>query len=229
MSTILEVKDLVKIYQDGNRSVQVLQNLNLSMQAGEFVSIRGSSGAGKSTLLNMIGALDKPSSGEIVIGGEALANYYKKDRIHLFRRKMIGFIFQNFYLMSDFTILENVMMPLLIQGKETKENIQEQALTLLEKVGLENRAFHLPSEISGGESQRVAACRAIMGSPPLILADEPTGNLDSRNQKVFIDLLHQLKEEYKLTILVVTHEQTLAKTANRQMVMEDGKLHILPR
>lgn len=220
---LLEVENLVKTYRDGDRSVEVLRNLNFSMQEGEFVSIRGSSGAGKSTLLNMLGALDKPTSGEIRIRSEALSSYYRNDKIHLFRRKMIGFIFQNFYLMSDFTILENVMMPLLVHG-EKKKPAQEKALHILDRVGLLKRAEHFPSEISGGESQRVAACRAVITSPPLILADEPTGNLDSQNRKIFIDLLHQLKEEHNLTILVVTHEEALAESAGRQLMMEDGVL-----
>lgn len=220
---LLEVENLVKTYRDGDRSVEVLRNLNFSMQEGEFVSIRGSSGAGKSTLLNMLGALDKPTSGEIRIRSEALSSYYQNDKIHLFRRKMIGFIFQNFYLMSDFTIVENVMMPLLVSG-EKKKPAKEKALSLLDKVGLLKRAEHFPSEISGGESQRVAACRAVISSPPLILADEPTGNLDSHNRKIFIDLLHQLKEEHNLTILVVTHEEALAESAEKQLIMEDGIL-----
>lgn len=223
---LLEVTNLVKTYRDGDRTVEVLRSLNFSMQEKEFVAIRGSSGAGKSTLLNMLGALDRPTSGEIRIRGEALSNYYTKDKIHLFRRKMIGFIFQNFHLMSDFTILENVMMPILLTGGKRKE-AKEKALWLLDNIGIGARAHHFPSQISGGESQRVAACRAIITSPPLVLADEPTGNLDSHNRNKFIELLQQLKEEHNLSVLVVTHEEALANAAQRQMTMEDGVLKVL--
>lgn len=220
---ILQAKNLIKRYQNGALNVEVLKGVNLLISAREFVSIRGASGAGKSTLLNLLGALDVPDEGEIFLEGVSVRDYHRRGLLHRYRNEKTGLIFQNHYLMPDFTILENVMMPLLIRGTSKKTAVKE-AQTMLERVGLEHRMQHFPEQISGGESQRVAVARAMVHHPPMILADEPTGNLDSANRFRFIDLLAKLQEEFGLTVLVVTHEEDLAKAARRHYYMQDGKL-----
>lgn len=222
---ILEVFDIHKTYRDGEVMAEVLKGISFTVNAGEFVAIQGPSGAGKSTLLNLLGALDKPDSGKIVIDGLELTSEVKIDRIDLFRRDKVGFIFQNHYLMQEFTVLENVMLPLRIQGKSYAE-AEEAATRVLTRVGLAHRLVHFPSQISGGESQRVAVARAVVKNPPLILADEPTGNLDSDNRARFIDVLNTLQAEDKLTVIVVTHEAELAMAASRRLLMRDGKLEL---
>jgi len=221
---LLEVKNLTKTYKDGEHNVKVLKNINLTMQRGEFVSIQGVSGAGKSTFLNILGALDFPDKGDILVNGQSLSMQYSYKTIYKYRRKMIGFIFQSHYLMADFTVLENVMLPLQILGRE-KKHAQKKAEEILDKIGLKERMTHYPTQISGGESQRVAVARAMVHSPALILADEPTGNLDSTNTKIFINLLKDLQKNESLTILMVTHEKELANTAQTRYNMQDGELH----
>ena len=223
MSVILEVKDLHKSYMDGEKSVEVLKGINLSLEAGQFGAIVGASGAGKSTLLSLIGALLKPDMGEIIVSGDSLSTYYKNGNINMYRKNHIGFIFQNHYLMPDFTILENVMMPLIVQNRNKKESMQ-MAEEILEKVGILNRKDHYPSQVSGGESQRAAAARAIVKKPSIILADEPTGNLDSVNTEKFINLLRDLQSQEQLTVLVVTHERRLAESAEITFNISDGKI-----
>lgn len=220
---ILEVADLHKTYRDGEILAEVLKGISFSVAPGEFVAIQGPSGAGKSTLLNLLGALDKPDSGRIIIDGLELTSQVRPERIDLFRRDKIGFIFQNHYLMQEFTVLENVMLPLRIQGKTIAE-AREQAEAVLNRVGMAHRTHHYPSQISGGESQRVAVARAVAKSPPLVLADEPTGNLDSDNRAKFIEVLNTLQAEDRLTVIVVTHEAELAMAASRRLLMRDGKL-----
>lgn len=220
---ILEVTDIHKTYRDGEVMAEVLKGISFSVTAGEFVAIQGPSGAGKSTLLNLLGALDKPDSGKIVIDGLTLTSEVKADRIDLFRRDKVGFIFQNHYLMQEFTVLENVMLPLRIQGKSRAE-AEEMATRILARIGLAHRLAHFPSQISGGESQRVAVARAVVKNPPLILADEPTGNLDSDNRAKFIEVLNTLQAEDKLTVIVVTHESELAMAASRRLLMRDGRI-----
>lgn len=220
---ILEVTDIHKTYRDGEVMAEVLKGISFSVTAGEFVAIQGPSGAGKSTLLNLLGALDKPDSGKIVIDGLTLTSEVKADRIDLFRRDKVGFIFQNHYLMQEFTVLENVMLPLRIQGKSHTE-AEEMATRILARIGLAHRLAHFPSQISGGESQRVAVARAVVKNPPLILADEPTGNLDSDNRAKFIEVLNTLQAEDKLTVIVVTHESELAMAASRRLLMRDGRI-----
>ncbi|MDH5717195.1 MAG: ABC transporter ATP-binding protein [Spirochaetia bacterium] len=224
MSIVFEAKDIVKTYKNDELEVDVLKGINLNITKGDFVSIRGSSGVGKSTFLNILGALDKATSGTVKIDGVLLDNYYKNDSIHLYRREKIGFVFQSHYLMPDFTVLENVMMPLLIL-KENKKIAEEKAKEALKDVGLENRIAHFPSQISGGESQRAAAARAIVHTPPIILADEPTGNLDNKNSERFIEIFSKLQEQRNLTILVVTHDLNLADMANKKYKMDDGLLY----
>jgi len=223
VSVILEVKDLHKSYMDGEKSVEVLKGINLSLEAGQFGAIVGASGAGKSTLLSLIGALLKPDMGEIIVSGDSLSTYYKNGNINMYRKNHIGFIFQNHYLMPDFTILENVMMPLIVQNRNKKESMQ-MAEEILEKVGILNRKDHYPSQVSGGESQRAAAARAIVKKPSIILADEPTGNLDSVNTEKFINLLRDLQSQEQLTVLVVTHERRLAESAEITFNISDGKI-----
>lgn len=220
---ILAVSDVHKTYRDGEIMAEVLKGITFTVAAGEFVAIQGPSGAGKSTLLNLLGALDKPDSGKIVIDGLELTSAVRADRMDVFRRDKIGFIFQNHYLMQEFTVVENVMLPLRVQGKSYRE-AKETAARVLTRVGLAHRMEHYPSQISGGESQRVAVARAVVKSPPLILADEPTGNLDSDNRARFIEVLNTLQAEDRLTVIVVTHEAELAMAASRRLLMRDGKL-----
>jgi ABC-type lipoprotein export system ATPase subunit len=220
---ILAVSDVHKTYRDGEIMAEVLKGITFTVAAGEFVAIQGPSGAGKSTLLNLLGALDKPDSGKIVIDGLELTSAVRADRMDVFRRDKIGFIFQNHYLMQEFTVVENVMLPLRVQGKSYRE-AKETAARVLTRVGLAHRMEHYPSQISGGESQRVAVARAVVKCPPLILADEPTGNLDSDNRARFIEVLNTLQAEDRLTVIVVTHEAELAMAASRRLLMRDGKL-----
>ncbi|MBV6492757.1 MAG: Lipoprotein-releasing system ATP-binding protein LolD [Turneriella sp.] len=220
---ILTVEDVHKTYRDGETFAEVLKGISFSVSAGEFVAIQGPSGAGKSTLLNLLGALDRPDQGKITIGGVELTSAIKNKTIELFRRDKIGFIFQNHYLMQEFTVVENVMLPLRVQG-ETYSAAKEKAASLLERIGLGHRLEHFPSQISGGESQRVAVARAVVKNPPLILADEPTGNLDSDNRARFIEILNKLQAEDKLTVIVVTHEAELAMAASRRLLMRDGMI-----
>jgi len=221
--SFLIVKDLVKKYKNGENEIEVLKKLNFQMNRGDFISIQGTSGAGKSTFLNLLGALEEPSSGSIQIEESFLSDYAKTKKLNQYRRQFIGYIFQNHYLMYDFTILENVMMPLLV-GKTNKKIAKQKAIELLKEVQLDHRLNHLPSQISGGESQRVAVARALVHEPSLILADEPTGNLDSKNTANFIDLLKDLQLRNNLSILMVTHDKGLAKSAKKQMYMEDGQI-----
>lgn len=222
-SPILEVSSLFKTYRDGEIRAEVLKGISFTVEPGEFVAIQGSSGAGKSTLLNLLGALDRPDSGKIVIDSLELTAQVKHRELDIFRRDKVGFIFQNHYLMQEFTVLENVMLPLRAQGV-VKSVARERAAALLNRIGLGHRMEHFPSQISGGESQRVAVARAVVKNPPLVLADEPTGNLDSENRQRFIDVLNTLQAEDKLTIIVVTHEAELAMAASRRLLMRDGKI-----
>lgn len=224
-AALLSVSDLTKTYRDGEAFAEVLKGISFSVQPGEFVAIQGPSGAGKSTLLNLLGALDKPDAGKIVIDGLELTSQIKRATVDTFRRDKIGFIFQNHYLMQEFTVLENVMLPLRVQGVH-KAEAAERAKKVLERIGLGHRIAHFPSQISGGESQRVAVARAVVKNPPLILADEPTGNLDSDNRQRFIEVLNTLQAEDSLTIIVVTHEAELAMAASRRLLMKDGKIDI---
>jgi len=220
---ILKVSDIHKTYRDGELTAEVLKGISFDIAPGEFVAIQGSSGAGKSTLLNLLGALDIPNSGEILVDGFSLTASAKSADLEGYRRDKVGFIFQNHYLMQEFTVLENVMLPLRAQNI-ARDEARARAKKVLERVGLGHRLDHFPSQISGGESQRVAVARAVVKSPPLILADEPTGNLDSENRQRFIDVLNTLQAEDKLTIVVVTHEQELAMAASRRLLMRDGKI-----
>ena len=221
--TALKLENLTKYYHLSDSDIRVLDGVCMEVKKGEFISIRGESGAGKSTLLNILGALDRADAGKIIVNDIDLETFHTSNRSHVYRRNIIGFIFQNHYLMTDFTLLENVTMPLLARSIPLKEATSIAQQTLL-KVGLDHRLKHYPNQISGGESQRAAVARAVVHRPDIILADEPTGNLDEKNAQVFLDLLNEFRLDYKLTVLMVTHSLTLANRADRKFLIEKGLL-----
>ncbi|NBR13791.1 MAG: ABC transporter ATP-binding protein [Flavobacteriales bacterium] len=214
---MLVAKDIQKAYGE----LPILKGVNLEVGKGEIVSIVGSSGAGKTTLLQILGTLDKPDSGILEIGG---VNPFKLSQKELsnFRNTSLGFIFQFHQLLPEFTAIENAMLPALIGGKSKKE-AEQLALPLLERLGIESRKTHKPSELSGGEQQRVAVCRALINNPKVIFADEPSGNLDTKNAKELHELFFQLRDEFNQTFVIVTHNEELAQMADRSLVMRDGK------
>ncbi len=214
---MLVAKDIQKAYGE----LPILKGVNLEVGKGEIVSIVGSSGAGKTTLLQILGTLDKPDSGILEIGG---INPFKLSQKELanFRNTSLGFIFQFHQLLPEFTALENAMLPALIGGKSKKE-AEQLALPLLERLGISSRKTHKPSELSGGEQQRVAVCRALINNPKVILADEPSGNLDTKNAKELHELFFQLRDDLNQTFIIVTHNEDLAKMADRSLVMRDGR------
>ncbi|MGK3115560.1 lipoprotein-releasing ABC transporter ATP-binding protein LolD [Candidatus Pantoea formicae] len=219
---LLQCRDLCKRYQEGSVQTDVLRNVAFSLQPGELTAIVGSSGSGKSTLLHLLGGLDAPTSGDVVFDGKSLNAMSSSAKAEL-RNRELGFIYQFHHLLPDFTALENVAMPLLI-GKTAKAEAASRALEMLAAVGLEKRAAHRPSELSGGERQRVAIARALVNRPRLVMADEPTGNLDARNADAIFKLLGELNQQQGTAFLVVTHDLNLAKRLNRQMEMRDGQL-----
>jgi len=213
---MIKVEEVHKSYGD----LEVLKGVNLEIKEGEIVSIVGSSGAGKSTLLQLIGTLDKPKSGEILINNTN-TSVLKDAKLSLFRNKHIGFVFQFHHLLPEFTALENVCIPAYIQHIK-KSDAEKRATELLISLGLRERLHHKPSELSGGEQQRVAVCRALMNKPSVILADEPSGNLDSSSAKELHELFFKLRDETKQTFVIVTHNEELANMADRKLVMKDG-------
>ncbi|EXU74472.1 MULTISPECIES: lipoprotein-releasing ABC transporter ATP-binding protein LolD [Erwinia] len=219
---LLQCDQLCKGYQEGSVQTDVLRNVTFSVAPGEMMAIVGSSGSGKSTLMHLLGGLDTPTSGEVIFNGQSLSRLSGAARAGL-RNRELGFIYQFHHLLPDFSALENVAMPLLI-GKVAKDEAQAKATEMLRAVGLEKRAHHRPSELSGGERQRVAIARALVNNPRLVLADEPTGNLDARNADAIFDLLGELNVRQGTAFLVVTHDLHLAKRLNRQMEMRDGQL-----
>ena len=222
MSVGIEARQLFKSYRDGARTVSVLEGVDLEVEAGEFVAVVGPSGSGKSTLLHLLGALDRPDGGEVTIGGENLTSMRARE-LAAFRNRSIGFVFQFQELLPDFSAIENVMMPGRIAGRSPAE-IAERARWLLDRVGLTDRLDHYPSELSGGEGQRVALCRALLLDPPLLLADEPTGNLDPASGRRVFDLLVELQEQLGTTALLVTHNPELAERCGRILKLEAGVL-----
>ena len=200
--------------------LKVLKGVNLHIKAGEFVSIIGASGAGKTTLLQILGTLENPTYGEVIIDGTDITKLNDKD-LSEFRNKNIGFVFQFHNLLAEFTALENVCLPAFIKG-ENKKEVEKRAMELLTLLNIENRSSHKPSELSGGEQQRVAVARALINSPSIILADEPSGNLDSKNAKELHNLLLKLNKERNQTIVVVTHNNELANITNRKLEIRDG-------
>lgn len=223
------LENIVKSYGDGSKIVPVLKGVNFSLEKGETVAIVGASGVGKSTLLNIIGSLDRPTEGSVTFNGETLfsKNFFKSDlELSEFRNKNIGFVFQSHHLLTDFTAIENVMMPTLISGASV-DDARELAEGFLSTVGLSERLNHKPGELSGGEQQRVAIVRALAQSPELVLADEPTGNLDSKTGEIVFELLLELNKEKSITLVVVTHNDDLARRLDRRVKMVDGKLYDL--
>lgn len=219
---LLQCNDLCKRYQEGSVQTDVLRNVSFNVAPGEMMAIVGSSGSGKSTLMHLLGGLDTPTSGDVVFNGKSLNGMSSTAKAEL-RNRELGFIYQFHHLLPDFSALENVEMPLLI-GKVAKGEAQAQAMAMLTAVGLDKRAAHRPSELSGGERQRVAIARALVNNPRLVLADEPTGNLDARNADAIFDLLGELNVRQGTAFLVVTHDLHLASRLNRQMEMRDGQL-----
>ncbi len=220
---MLTVKKLNKEFKSGDQIVKAVNDVSLTMPTGAFSVIVGKSGSGKSTLLALLGALDKPTSGEILVGDSDIVRLSDAKLIH-YRREKIGFVFQNYNLIPNLTALENVMLPMEFVGKSHAERL-ERATTLLSEVGLEgNKLDRKPTRLSGGEQQRVAIARALANQPQLILADEPTGNLDSATGKMIIDLLRELARKEKTTIVAVTHDQGIAKLADHRFELRDGKL-----
>lgn len=222
MSSVLHCSQLSKSYQQGDIETKVLNNLDLKVEKGELLAIVGSSGCGKSTLLHLAGALDLPSSGEVFINGVNILTLSDKERA-AFRNQHIGFIYQFHHLMMEFTALENVAMPLLIKGDKPKEAIAA-ASKMLTDVGLAHRINHRPSELSGGERQRTAIARALVTEPSLILADEPTGNLDSDTAEQIYQLIRSLNQRVQTSFVVVTHDIALAMRMDRQLKLDHGKL-----
>ncbi|AKG71103.1 MULTISPECIES: lipoprotein-releasing ABC transporter ATP-binding protein LolD [Serratia] len=219
---LLQCERLCKTYQEGNLHTDVLRNVSFAMQPGEMMAIVGSSGSGKSTLLHLLGGLDSPTSGEVIYKGQSLNKLSSTAKAEL-RNRQLGFIYQFHHLLPDFTALENAAMPLLIGGMKPAL-AKEKALEMLAAVGLEKRSKHRPSELSGGERQRVAIARALVNNPSLVLADEPTGNLDKRTADSIFDLLGELNVRQGTAFLVVTHDLQLAKRLSRQLEMADGHL-----
>jgi putative ABC transport system ATP-binding protein len=223
-STIIEVIDLKKVYGVGDAEVFALNSISLKILAGEFVAIMGPSGSGKSTLMNIIGCLDHPTEGTYLLDGEDVSDLGRND-LAVIRNRKIGFVFQSFNLLPRAPAIEDVMLPMMYQSELhlSRAERKERAMALLENVGLAERAYHLPNQLSGGQQQRVAIARALINDPVLILADEPTGNLDTKSSYEILDILHRLHERGR-TIVMVTHEPDIAKQVERIIHIRDGKL-----
>lgn len=221
-SVIVDLENVKKIYKLGEVEVYALRGISLKIYEGEFIAIVGKSGSGKSTCLNLIGCLDKPTSGRVKLVGKDITKLSENELAKI-RGKTIGFVFQMFNLIPTLNTLENVMLPMIFQNVKKEERIRR-AKEIIKLVGLEKRMFHKPNELSGGERQRVAIARALVNNPKLILADEPTGNLDSKSGRMIIDLLIKINKERKTTLVVVTHDYELASLAKRIIKLEDGKI-----
>src|SRR5512133_3250040 len=220
---VLEARDIVKSYRGGDGGViSVLNGANLTVRRGEMVAIVGASGAGKSTLLHVLGALDRPTRGYVVLAGEPVEGR-SDDELAMVRNRKVGFVFQFHHLLREFSALENVMMPMRIGGMPTAE-ARSRAEQLLSRVGLSGRMQHRPSELSGGEQQRTAVARALAVDPAVVLADEPTGNLDHRNGELLQEVFAQLARDLEIGLVVVTHNRSLAARADRALLLEDGRL-----
>jgi lipoprotein-releasing system ATP-binding protein len=222
MKDVLRIEKLNRIYGEGNAQNHVLKDISFTLKAGEFTALIGQSGSGKSTLLNLIGLLEQPSSGEIYLTEQQISQLHEQQRTKL-RNHALGFVFQFHHLLSAFTAIENVMMPLKIRGI-AESKLKARAQELLRKVGLEDYGHRYPTQLSGGQQQRVAIVRALMAQPALVLADEPTGNLDSQTADSIFSLLRQINQEDGTAFLIVTHDVNLANRCDRQLVLKDGIL-----
>lgn len=220
--SLLEAKNIYKSFQSGTSTIEVLRGITLTVQEGEIIIIMGPSGVGKSTLLNILGTLDRPTRGEIWFRGDNISNI-NEDRLARFRNRHIGFVFQFHHLLPEFTALENVIIPRMIKGRDWKSE-ENRARDLLNEVGLGSRLNHRPGQLSGGEQQRVAVARALMNSPQIIMADEPTGDLDMASSEALFDLLLSLNRKFNQTFIIVTHEPMFAKQADRVIHLWDGRI-----
>ena len=217
---ILEVTNLCKTYGKGDTMVKALDNVSFSVEKGEFVAIIGPSGSGKSTLLHILGGVDVPTKGSVVINQTDISNL-DETALAIFRRRQIGLIYQFYNLIPILTVQENLTLPLLLDGRKPDE---KQISTLVKRLGLENRLDHLPNQLTGGQQQRVSIGRALVNNPALMLADEPTGNLDSENSKEIISLLRQFNKDFNQTVIIITHDEKIANSADRVITIEDGKI-----
>jgi putative ABC transport system ATP-binding protein len=222
MSALLEAARLTKVYRRGSRDVLALNDVSFSVERGEHITIMGASGSGKSTLLNLLGLLDRPSNGEVILNGSSTADYTDA-QLAAFRRRHLGFVFQFFNLMPALSALENVALPMLLDGRSLAA-VRGECVEVLRAVGIGERLEHYPHELSGGEMQRVAIARALVGRPPLILADEPTGNLDSRNAMAIHELLSREVKARGLTLVVVSHDSAAANWSDRVITLRDGRV-----
>lgn len=217
---ILKVENLNKIYGKGDNKVEALKNINLSINKGEFAAIVGASGSGKSTLLHLLGGLDRPTGGKVIIDGESIYNY-KEEKLAIFRRRKVGFIFQFFNLIPVLDVEENIALPALLDNDKVDKKYLDEIIEIL---GLTDRKTHLPSELSGGQQQRVSIGRALLNKPSIILADEPTGNLDSKNSKEVVELLKFTARKYNQTLILITHDINIASMADRVITIQDGEI-----
>lgn len=220
MDTILKTKNLCKYYGNGGNEVKALQDVNIEIERGEFVAVVGKSGSGKSTLLHMLGGLDHPTDGKVYIGKKNIFSY-KEDELAVFRRRKIGFIFQSFNLISSLNVWENIIFPISLDGKKIDEAFLKD---IIQTLGLEKKLHNLPNTLSGGQQQRVAIARAIASKPEILLADEPTGNLDSKTSAEVMGMLKMSVEKYGQTLVMITHDEDIAQIADRILVIEDGKV-----
>lgn len=221
MTAILTGNNITKTYQDGKTTTNVLNHLDISINSGERIAIVGTSGSGKSTLLHILGGLDVPTSGEVWLHGQRINDLNETQRGEL-RNQHLGFIYQFHHLLAEFTAIENVAMPLLMRKAVPIAVARQQSIELLEKVGLGHRLTHRPGELSGGERQRVAIARALVTKPSLILADEPTGNLDYANAQAVFEILSELQKDFNTALLMVTHDRQLAQLADKQLALQNG-------
>jgi len=220
--SIIQLKSVSRTYVMGKETIPALDDVSLDIKEGEFLAIMGPSGSGKSTFANVIGGLDKPSSGDVLVDGECI-NKLNDKHISSYRNRKVGFIFQSFNLLPTYTALENVMIPLILTG-ESSSIRKQKAYECLKEVGLENRADHKPYQLSGGERQRVSIARALINQPQIIIADEPTGNLDTKKSEEIVSLLKELNRKKKITVIVITHDPSVARQADRTLHMKDGKI-----
>ena len=218
--SILETRNLRKIYGSGDTEVRALDGVNLSVDSGEFVAIVGTSGSGKSTLLHMLGGLDRPTSGSVIVDGKDIFSL-KDEALTIFRRRKIGFVFQSYNLVPVLNVRENIVLPIQLDGRQVDEDFLDKIVNTL---GLEKKLESLPSQLSGGQQQRVAIARALAAAPAIILADEPTGNLDSRTSQDVLSLLKVTSQKFAQTIVMITHNEEIAQTADRIIRIEDGRI-----